>query len=290
MSMSCGRIPLGMFTTLLIGIDPESGFCISADPIIHSPTKFFTRLEFKDEHAEEILDRGWFAWERVKRNTPMDAPRIETLVGARREKFLDLVRFERAARGLEPGNRLILAESHALSLPTGPVSNNVHGEDIEIASMHPLVKQFNLSPEEILDLIAGAKRLKMAVKGWVAEEYLRSTLSQVPGITHYERLDEEGKPDIKIAFKGGPHLTIECKNVSRATDKFGNPKVDFQLTRAAKGNRVLAIILLQTSTYCRSLPPCGDQFLGLPLCAPGTLPPHKSCVGRITSNIRVDRG
>jgi hypothetical protein len=47
--------PLGMFTTLLLGIDPRAGFCVSADPIIHSPTKFFIRLEFKDEHADQVL-------------------------------------------------------------------------------------------------------------------------------------------------------------------------------------------------------------------------------------------
>src|SRR5689334_22575148 len=29
--------PMGMFTTLLIGIDPISGFCVSADPVLHSP-------------------------------------------------------------------------------------------------------------------------------------------------------------------------------------------------------------------------------------------------------------
>ena len=50
--------PLGMFTTMLLGIDPERGFCISVDPIVHSPTKFFIRMEFKDEHAEEIASRA----------------------------------------------------------------------------------------------------------------------------------------------------------------------------------------------------------------------------------------
>src|SRR6267154_4941231 len=72
--------PLGMFTTMLLGIDPERGFCVSADPIVHSPTKFFIRMEFKDEHADEIARRGWLAWERAKLRTPPDAPRVETLV------------------------------------------------------------------------------------------------------------------------------------------------------------------------------------------------------------------
>lgn len=42
----------GLYTTLLIGIDPREGFFVAADPAAHNPTKFFIRLEFKDEHAE----------------------------------------------------------------------------------------------------------------------------------------------------------------------------------------------------------------------------------------------
>ena len=282
--------PLGMFTTLLIGIDPDEGFCISADPVIHNPTKFFIRLEFKDEHAEAIADRGWLAWERVKRSTPADAPRIEVLVGATRERFLDLVRFERAVRGLDPGNRLILGEGHAFSLPKGRAPKLKSTEEItDLAEAHPLAKQFALSSDEILDLIAGARRLKMAVRGWVAEEHLRGTLIKVPGITYCERLDEEGGPDLRVSFRDGPLLTVECKNVSRETDKHGNAKIDFQRTRAAKSDPcsryyqpsdfdVLAACLhAVTSTW--------DFRYVLP----STLQSHKSCVGRIASNVRVDR-
>lgn len=282
--------PLGMFTTLLVGIDPEGGLCISADPIVHSPTKFFIRLEFKDEHAELVKQRGWHAWERIKRNTPPDAPRIETLVGATKERFLDLIRFERASRGLDPGNRLIIAESYDLRLPRSLPSREDQGSEImQIAKVHPLVQQFALSPDEIFDLIAGARRLKMAVRGWVAEEHLRSTLSIVPGITQCERLDDEGGPDLRVAFRGGPPLTVECKNVARETDRHGNPKVDFQRTRAAKGNPcsryyepsefdiVAACLHAVTSKW--------DFRYALP----GELPPHKTCYGRITNNIRVDK-
>ncbi|MBN9087024.1 MAG: hypothetical protein J0J01_08965 [Reyranella sp.] len=143
--------PSGMFTTLLIGIDPKSGFCISADPIVHSPTKFFIRLEFKDEHAEAVLDRGWHTWQRIKRSSPIDAPRVETLIGVTKEKLLDLVRFERAARGLDPGNRLILAESQRLALPTSRARVQTQDSAVmQTASRHPLVKQFGLEPDEIL--------------------------------------------------------------------------------------------------------------------------------------------
>ena len=281
--------PLSMFTTLLVGIDPERGLCISADPIVHSPTKFFIRLEFKDEQGDAVADKGWHAWQRIKRRAPIDAPRVETLVGATAERFLDLVRFERAARGLDPGNRLILAEGHALSLPTSkaPAAAD-RAEIVQSAKSHPLVEQFGLQPDEIFDLIAGARRLKMAVRGWVAEEHLRATLAQVPGVTRCERLDEEGGPDLRIAYKGGPALTVECKNVARETDRHGNPKVDFQRTRAAKGD--------PCSRYYRPA-----EFDIVAACLhgisarwdfryvlPGGLPPHRTCPGRITSNIRVD--
>jgi len=282
--------PLGMFTTMLLGIDPERGFCVSVDPIVHSPTKFFIRMEFKDEHAEEIARRGWLAWERAKLKTPADAPRVETLVGATRQHFLDLIRFERAARGLDPGNRLILAEGHALSLPTGRVVDAKPGDEVAgLAEAHPLARQFELSPSEILDLIAGARRLKMAVRGWVAEEHLRATLAKVPGITRCERLDVEGGPDLSVSFRDGPPLTVECKNVSRDTDRHGNPRVDFQRTRAAKGNpcsRYYEPTDFDVLAACLHAVTNAWDFRYV---LPSALAPHKSCEGRIASNVKVDK-
>ena len=281
--------PLGMFTTLLLGIDPEEGMCVSADPIAHSPTKFFIRLEFKDEHAEAILGKGWHAWERIRRFTPADAPRIETLVGAEKSRFLDLVRFERAARGLEPGNRLILAEEHSFSLPTGRVTQeNESAFVMRMAATHPLVTQFGLKTNEILDLIAGARRLKMAVRGWVAEEHLQRSLSKVPGVTHCERLDEEGGPDIRLRYRRGPVLTVECKNVARERDRHGHPRLDFQRTRAAKGNpcsRYYEPAEFDVVAACLHAVSSEWDFR---FALPGELSPHKICVGRIASNVRID--
>jgi hypothetical protein len=281
--------PLRMFTTMLLGIDPERGFCVSADPIVHTPTKFFIRVEFKDEHAEKILRHGWLAWERAKLKTPADAPRVETLVGATRSRFLDLVRFERAALSLDPGNRLILAEGHILSLPTSRVVVALPGDEIaNLAEAHPLARQFKLSPSEILDLIEGARRLKMAVRGWVAEEHLRATLAKVPGITRCERLDEEGGPDLAVSFRHGPPLTVECKNVSRDKDRHGNARVDFQRTRAAKGN---PCSLYYESTDFDVVAACLHAVTNawdFRYVLPSILAPHKSCQGRIASNVRVD--
>lgn len=150
------------------------------------------------------------------------------------------------------------------------------------------MQQFALSPSEILDLIAGARRLKMAVRGWVAEEHLRGSLARLPGITHCERLDGEGGPDLRVAYRGGPALTIECKNVARQVDKQGSPRIDFQRTRAAKSDPCSRY---DQPTEFDIVAACLHAVTGawdFRYALPSALPPHKSCVGRITSNIRVD--
>jgi hypothetical protein len=83
-------------------------------------------------------------------------------------------------------------------------------------TVHPLLREFDLGADDLLELIASARRLKMAVRGWVAEEHLRATLAQLDGINHCERLDEEGSPDLLIRYRDGPNLRVECKNVLRS--------------------------------------------------------------------------
>jgi hypothetical protein len=196
--------PLGLFTTLLIGIDPTEGFFVAADPEVHNPTKFFIRVEFKDEHAAAIRCNGWHAWERVRRTGPMAEP-IEVLIGGTRDTFLDLIRLERAAYGLSAGDRQLLAEKRELI--------EVERQDAQYAApadseaVHPLLRELDLGVDDVLELIASARRLKMAVRGWVAEEHLRATLAQVKDITHCERLDEEGGPDLLIRYRDGPNIT-----------------------------------------------------------------------------------
>lgn len=279
--------PMGMFTTLLIGIDPVRGYCISADPIIHSPTKFFIRLEFKDEHAEEILKRGWFAWERAKRRAGAHEHRFETLVGARREQFLDLIRFERAIRGADPGDRYEIASRHIAYLPTSAAPRLADEGLVREAASHPLVQQFKLTPEEILDLISGARRLKMAVRGWVAEEHLRSVLSATPNVVA-ERLDIEGAPDLKVSWRGGPPLLIECKNVGREPDRDGRPRIDFQRTRAAKGDPCSRYYRPSDFDIVAACLHGVTEQWDFRYVLPTELAAHKTCEGRLSNNVRVD--
>lgn len=279
--------PMGMFTTLLLGIDPVGGFCVSADPVIHSPTKFFIRLEFKDEHAEAIQSRGWFPWERAKQRASNHTHRIETLVGARREHFLDLIRFERAVRGADPGDRYEIAARHMAALPTTAAPRLTDATLLSEASAHPLVQQFELTSDEILDLISGARRLKMAVRGWVAEEHLRSQLAATPDVVA-ERLDIEGAPDLQVSWRGGPPLLIECKNVGRAPDKEGRARIDFQRTRAAKGDPCSRYYRASDFDIVAACLHGVTERWDFRYVLPGDLAPHKICAGRITNNIRVD--
>jgi hypothetical protein len=192
-------------------------------------------------------------------------------------------RFERAALGLDPGNRQLLAEKPHLFRRH---ADEHTPEPLKATDLHPLAKEFNLGEQEILGVIAGARRLKMAVRGWVAEEHLRDQLARLRG-AQCERLDVEGGPDVRVRFEGGLPLTVECKNVLRKTDAKGQPRVDFQRTRASKVDPC-------SRYYSR------DDFDVVAAClhavrekwefryiVPGNLSPHKICVGKLGSNVIV---
>lgn len=278
--------PYGLYTTLLCGINPEKGFFVGIDPVLHSPTKFFIRVEFKEENVQQILTKGWHAWERQRRK---GGEPVEVVVGGTRESFLQYVRFERLAKGLDQGPRELLAEKIALasappqapSQPAAPVAPLP-------PSAHPLARELALSETELMDLIASARRLKMAVRGWVAEEHLVRLLLQTDGVSDCERLEAERGADVSLRFRGSKPFTIECKNVLRETAADGSIRLDFQRTRAPKGD------------------PCGryyrpDEFHVIAACThavtekwefryalPGSLDPHPKCKGRLSNNVRLD--
>jgi hypothetical protein len=154
------------------------------------------------------------------------------------------------------------------------------------ASTHALLEELEVAPEALLDLIQSASRLKMAVRGWVAEAKLEEALRRVPGVTSCKRIEAEGQPDIILSWKGHP-LLIECKNTLRETYADGRPKVDFQRTRASKGD--------PCSRYYSP-----SDFLVLAAClhavteewefryaATSELPEHRVCPGRITNMLAV---
>ena len=280
------RDPLDLMVTLFLGISPEEEFFVAADPAMHNPTRLFIRLEFKDEHVEAIQDAGWHAWERAHRG-PMAEP-AEVLVGGRKDRFLDLVRFERLAEGLPQGERQLLAERPALlgaSAASGPAGPQPPLEGIED---HPLIAELELEPGQVLDMIAGARRLKMAVRGWVAEEHLREWLAAVPGVSDCEAPDVEGAPDLRLRWRGGPPLTVECKNVLRKTSAAGVPRLDFQRTRAAKGDpcsRYYAPADFDVLAGCLHAVTERWEFRYI---VPPSLAGHAKCPGKLASNVLVD--
>lgn len=278
--------PLGLMTTLLIAIDPVEGFFVAADPEVHSPTKFFIRVEFKDEDANTIKRDGWHAWERSRRSGPMAAP-VEVLVGGRQEMLLRLVRFEQAARGLPPGDRQLLVEKiHE----NGSASfADPSCEPASIGGSGALLRELQLSSDEVLEVIARTKRLKMAVRGWVAEEHLRTTLGRVPGVTDCEALNADGGPDLRLRYRDGPPLSIECKNVLRVPNKTKNlPRIDFQRTRASKSDPCSRYYAPEDFHIVAGCLHAVTESWEFRYVASVVLDPHQKCIGKLASNVVVD--
>lgn len=227
--------PYELYTTLMLGIDSERQIFVGIDPVLHQLTKFFISVEFRKSDVEVIQDNGWHCWERSRRSGS-DAP-IETMVGGRPERFLDFVRFEQAAKGLDQGHRFLLAEKLD-SLPASSDSFRPFYENLPqpASDIHALASEFEISQEQILNMIDAAPRLKMAVRGWVAEHHLGHLLASTPGIDRFEHLEADGRPDFEIFYRGCGPFQIECKNVLRKTLADGTPRVDFQRTRASKSD------------------------------------------------------
>lgn len=268
------RDPSQLVTTIFVGIDLDRDVLVGADPVLHDGTKMFISLEFKRAHVNAVATQGWHAWERE--SSRREGEPIEVLVGVPRKRVADFIRFERLASGLDAGHRQLLAER---------LLGNPALQDEVVP--HTLAKELDLSGDAILDLIQGARRLKMAVRGWVAEHHLATMLSKVDGVEECRRLDEEGRPDVSLRYMGSHPMLIECKNALRVVAKDGTPRVDFQRTRASKGDHC--------SRYYRP-----SDFNILAAClhsiteqwefrfiVTSKLPDHKTCLGRIQSNLRV---
>ena len=104
--------PYGLYTTLLVGINPDRGLFVGADPVLNSPTRLYISKEFKEAHVGEITRKGWHAWERQQQRKQRveESQTTEVLVGGKAEAFLKYVLFEREARGEDQGHRHLLAD------------------------------------------------------------------------------------------------------------------------------------------------------------------------------------
>lgn len=221
----------GVDTTVVLGLHPEAGIIVALDPLLYDPLPMGISVEFKQADVDATLRDGWHVWERVNRTgRRRDAPRaregIETLIGLRPERLLDLVRFERQASGLglDPALRLVAAE-RVLSDPPSP-----------LRGLHPLEEQFQLPAEEILRIITQRSRLEVAVRGGVAEHHLAAHLRTDADVASAELIDHDGQPDFRVTLTDGRTILVECKNVSPKPYADGTLKVEVQKTRSQRND------------------------------------------------------
>lgn len=277
--------PYGLYTTLFCGIDSERGTFVAVDPEMHNPTRFFMSVEYKQHHSEAILRNGWHVWERDRRETA-DEP-VEIMVGGTQRDFLRYIRFEREAFGEDQGHRALLAEKPALWTPPQLLVPNSATIVPEAARLHQLAVEFEMTEEQVLDLIASARRLKMAVRGWVAEEHLVRQLATVEGVSECVRVDEEGGPDLRLRYDNVP-LTVECKNVLRQRAANGLARMDLQRTRASKGDPCSRYYSPADFDVLAACLHAVEESWTFRYAVPRTLDTHSRCPGKLNNNVRVD--
>lgn len=276
--------PYGLYTTLLVGISPSERFFVGYDPVLHSPTKHFISLEFKASFAEEILRTGW-AWRERDRRSGSDEP-VEIIVGGTIHSFLDFIRFEREARGEDQGHRALLAEHRGLIAP--PTTMVTTPVPVESTYVHQLAREFEMSETAVLDLIARASRLKMAVRGWVAEQHLVEQLRKVEGITDCEHINAENSPDVQLRFEGSDLLFVECKNVLRTPNRDGAARVDFQRTRASKADPCSRYYSTDDFDIIAACLHARTERWEYSFALTRALDPHRKCRGKLSNNVVVD--
>jgi hypothetical protein len=155
------------------------------------------------------------------------------------------------------------------------------------AASHKLLDELDLPPEALFDLINGASRLKMAVRGWVAEQKLEQALQKIHGVSDCHRINEEGQPDVTLRWRGGAPILIECKNVLRKLSASGYPKIDFQRTRASKANPCSRYYKPTDFPILAACLHAVTEKWNFKFALTRDLPSHAKCSGRIASGVIV---
>jgi hypothetical protein len=283
--------PYGLYVTLLVGINPEMGFFVAADPVLRNPTRFSVSVEFKESQAQEILEKKWIAWERERRpgKKTLDEPLFEVLIGGTADQFLRLVRFEREAWGEEPGERHYLAEHFVdTALVTASQELLASPPVISAKHLHALAEEFALPEKKVLDLISERRMLKMAVRGSVAEEHLVNALRAMPGVRDCHRLEDDRGPDVELWFQG-TSITVECKNSSRVRTKDGLEKIDLQRTRASKADPCSRYYKRSEFDVVAGCIHAVTEKWEFKYALTSELDPHVTCAGRLSNNVKLDQ-
>jgi hypothetical protein len=263
--------------TLMFGVHLREKLFIAVDPAMHNPTWFSRSLEFKTPDLEAAKASGWHGWERdrstVRRKLliPQQSNETEILLGFTAEHFLRYIEFEKVATGFDAGERLLLLE-------------NMRDWSPKTALEHRLERLFGLKAHEILDVISGAFRLEVAVRGSVAEHHLGKHLRKVDGMSEVHSIDEDGKPDFRVIYRGAPY-TVECKNVLRKLAR-GVPRVDFQKMRASKTPCTRYYERQAFDVLAACLHPVTTRW-EFQFCCTSKLAPHPKCEGRLSEKVIV---
>lgn len=224
----------GVDTTLLLGVYPQEDLIVGLDPALYDPLPLGISVYAKDQHADDVRQRGWTVWEKTNRAGPRRAaPRaaegLETLVGFGPQRLLDYARFERSASdlGLDAPLRHAAAADAASEAARGPSAS---------PTRHNLEQSFDLTAHEILDIIHSRMRLEVAVKGGVAEYHLGRLLQADRAVASVAGLDQDAQPDFDVRMSDGTAVLVECKNVSPEPYANGDFKIEVQKTRATSGD------------------------------------------------------
>lgn len=281
--------------TLFFGVHEEENLFIAVDPAMHNPTWFSSSVEFKTKDVEAALEGGWHGWDRERvpngrrRILPQESLATEALLAFKPEHFLTYVQFERVATGMDTGERLLLISNIGDDLRRGG-ARTVASTRLDLVAPssveHRLLAQFGLPVDQVLDLIAANPRLHTAVRGGVAERHLQLALEDTPGVKGLQKINRDGEPDFALTFRR-LRIRIECKNVSPELTR-GLPRVDFQKTRAAKGDpcsRYYAASQFEVLAAC-IYPTSGEWDFRF--CLTSSLKEHKKCVGKLSDRVLVE--
>lgn len=281
------------FITLFFGIHLEEDLIVACDPHCHNPTWFSKSVEFKDEHVERIKDEGWWVWEREtesggrrKRSPPRAglSDKAEVFMGCRPQHFFDYVMAERLTTAAPAGHRMRTLMRWHSEPSLYDAATTAHQD---IAKLHALEDAFGLTALDILDVVEGRNRLRVAVRGGVAERHLQKLLELVPGL-EVERLDKDGRADFRVRQSGSqPWTYIECKVCSANRYSDGTPKADVQRTRAPKDfpcGRYYQRSDFQILAVCLQPVTGRWEFLFVDT---NELLERSGCPGRLDCNVRV---
>lgn len=279
----------GAKTTIFlgVGIEEDEGVFVACDPAMHHPTWFSRSIEFKTHHVASARRLGWFNWERERSDVRRKHPRplasfqAEALLAFTPRNFLQYVHFERLATGLPPGERILLASRMAPGTTPGADSESFR---------HELERELGYSTDEILDMIdLGARRLRTALRGRVAERHLEDRLRATKGVEDIVCIDRDGQPDFRVTYRGRRAVSIEVKNV-RSLKVAGQPQIDFQRTRATKADPVCGRYYKrgQFEILAACLHPITARW-EYKFTSTATLRAHPKCPGRLWHHVVVSQ-